>query len=148
VVIKGNVIQAVGANVSVPSGARVVDARGGNVYPGFIDAQTDMGLNEPGVRGFEDVSEILTFNQMLRTKVAYQSDSDAIAVARTEGITSAGIFPGGGIIGGEVPLMNLDGWTGRTAASAGLAFTFPVAAVAGGGFPVGGRAAARATRPA
>lgn len=145
VVIKGNIIQAVGANVSVPSGARVVDARGGNVYPGFIDAQTDMGLNEPGVRNFDDVNEILTFNQMLRTKVAYQSDSDAIAVARTEGITSAGIFPGGGIIGGEVPLMNLDGWTWEenvVRPAAGLAFSFPGGGGGGrgGGFPAGGRA--------
>ena len=32
---------------------------------------------------------MLTFNQMLRTRVAYQSDSDAIPVARVEGITSA-----------------------------------------------------------
>ena len=146
VVIRGNTIQAVGANVSIPSGARVVDARGANVYPGFIDAQTDLGLNEPGVRGFEDVSEILTFNQMLRTRVAYQSDSDAIAVARTEGITSAGIFPGGGIIGGEVPLMNLDGWTWEenvVRPAAGLAFSFPGGGGGGrggGGFPAGGRA--------
>ncbi len=146
VVIRGNTIQAVGANVSIPSGARVVDARGANVYPGFIDAQTDLGLNEPGVRGYEDVSEILTFNQMLRTRVAYQSDSDAIAVARTEGITSAGIFPGGGIIGGEVPLMNLDGWTWEenvVRPAAGLAFSFPGGGGGGrggGGFPAGGRA--------
>jgi imidazolonepropionase-like amidohydrolase len=141
IVIRGNTIQAVGANVSIPSGARVVDARGGNVYPGFIDAQTDLGLNEPGVRGFEDVSEILTFNQMLRTKVAYQSDSDAIAVARTEGITSAGIFPGGGIIGGEVPLMNLDGWTWEenvVRPAAGQAFSFPGAGGGGRGGRAGG----------
>jgi len=140
IVIRGNTIQAVGANVSIPSGARTVDVRGANVYPGFIDAQTDLGLNEPGVRGFDDVSEILTFNQMLRTRVAYQSDSDAIAVARTEGITSAGIFPGGGIIGGEVPLMNLDGWTweeNMVRPSAGLALSFPGG---GGGGRGGGRA--------
>ncbi len=144
IVIRGNTIQAVGANVPVPSGARVVDARGGNVYPGFIDAQTDLGLNEPGVRNFDDVNEILTFNQMLRTKVAYQSDSDAIAVARTEGITSAGIFPGGGIIGGEVPLMNLDGWTWEenvVRGAAGQAFSWPGGGGGGrGGFPAGGRA--------
>jgi len=152
VVIRGNTIQAVGANVSIPAGARVVDARGANVYPGFIDAQTDLGLNEPGVRSFDDVNEILTFNQMLRTKVAYQSDSDAIAVARTEGITSAGIFPGGGIIGGEVPLMNLDGWTWEenvVRPAAGLAFTFPGGGGGGrgggGGFPAGGRAGGAAT---
>src|SRR5687767_4262180 len=107
VVIKGNTILAVGASAQIPSGARVVDAKGGSVYPGFIDAQTDLGLNEPGVRSYDDVNEMLPFNQMLRTRVAYRSDSDAIAVARAEGITSAGIFPGGGIIGGEVPLMNL-----------------------------------------
>ena len=78
----------------VPSGAKVVDAGGASVYPGFIDAGTDLGLNEPGVRNYDDVSEMLTFNQMLRTRVAYQSDSDAIPVARVEGITTAAIFPG------------------------------------------------------
>ena len=54
---------------------------------------------------------MLDFNQMLRTRVAYQSDSDAIPIARVEGITSAAIFMGGGVITGDVPLMNLDGWT-------------------------------------
>ncbi|HUR21222.1 MAG TPA: amidohydrolase family protein [Vicinamibacterales bacterium] len=145
VVIKGNVIQAVGATAAIPSGARVVDAKGGSVYPGFIDAQTDLGINEPGVRSYDDVNEMLPFNQMLRTRVAYQSDSEAIPVARTEGITSAGIFPGGGIIGGEVPLMNLDGWTWEenvVRPSAGLAFSFPGGGGGGrgGGFPAGGRA--------
>ena len=58
-------------------------ARGGrrhglSIYPGFIDGGTDLGLNEPGVRNYDDVNEMLTFNQMLRTRVAYQSDSDAI----------------------------------------------------------------------
>jgi imidazolonepropionase-like amidohydrolase len=144
IVIRGNTIQAVGANVNVPSGARVVDVKGANVYPGFIDAETNLGLNEPGVRNFDDVSEILTFNQMLRTRVAYQSDSDAIAVARTEGVTSAGIFPGGGIIGGEVPLMNLDGWTweeNMVRPAAGLAFSFPGGGGGGrgGGGGFGGR---------
>ncbi len=41
---------------------------------------------------------MLDFNQMMRTRVAYQSDSDAIPVARVEGITSAGIFMTGGVI--------------------------------------------------
>jgi imidazolonepropionase-like amidohydrolase len=132
IVIRGNRIQAVGANVSVPSGARTVDAKGASVYPGFFDAATDLGLNEPGVRSMDDVSEMLDFNQMLRTRVAYQSDSDAIPVARVEGITNAAIFPGGGVIAGEVPLMNLDGWTWEENAvrpAAGLAMSFP----AGGG---------------
>ena len=97
IVIQGNRIQAVGANVSVPSGAKPVDAGGATVIPGFIDASTDIGLNEPGVRNYDDVSEMLPFNQMLRTRVAYQSDSVAIPVARVEGITTVGVRPGGGI---------------------------------------------------
>jgi imidazolonepropionase-like amidohydrolase len=136
IVIKGNKIDLVGANVAVPAGAKVVDAAGASVYPGMIDASTDLGLNEPGVRNYDDVSEILPFNQMLRTRVAYQSDSDAIPVARVEGITSAGIRPGGGMIGGEIPVMNLDGWTweeNTLRASAGLAMAYP-----GGGGGRGG----------
>jgi hypothetical protein len=85
----------------------------------------------------DDVSEMLPFNQMLRTRVAFQSDSDAVPVARVEGVTSAGIFMGGGVITGEVPLMNLDGWTWEENAvrpSAGLGLSFP----GGGGGGRGG----------
>ena len=143
IVIRGNRIQAIGANVSPPSGAKVVDAKGASVYPGFFDAATDLGINEPGVRGMEDVSEMLDFNQMLRTRVAYQSDSDAIPVARIEGVTSAAIFMGGGVITGEVPLMNLDGWTweeNMVRPTAGLALSFPGSGGGGrGGGGGGGR---------
>ena len=51
IVIRGNRIEAVGASVQVPAGARVVDAAGAHVYPGFINARTTMGIGEPGVRG-------------------------------------------------------------------------------------------------
>ena len=47
----------------------------------------------------------------LRTRVAYHSESDAIPVARANGITTVGVIPGGGILAGEVAVMNLDGWT-------------------------------------
>ena len=111
IVIKGNRIEAVGANVAVPSGAKPVDVGGATVIPGMIDASTDIGLNEPGVRNYDDVSEMLPFDQMLRTRVAYRADSIAIPVARTEGITTVAVRPGGGTISGEIPVMDLDGWT-------------------------------------
>ncbi len=144
IVIRGNKIAAMGANVQLPSGGKVIDARGASVYPGFIDAGTDLGINEPGVRNYEDTSEMLAFNQMLRTRTAYQSDSDAIPVARVEGITSAAIFMGGGTVTGDVPLMNLDGWTweeNTVRPVAGLAMSFP----GGGG---GGRGGGGAPQPA
>ena len=49
VIVKG-VIQAVGANVTVPPGARVIDGTGLTVYPGLIDAGTDVGLGAPPQR--------------------------------------------------------------------------------------------------
>jgi imidazolonepropionase-like amidohydrolase len=128
IVIKGNKIDAVGANVAVPGGAKVVDAAGANVYPGFVDAATDIGLNEPGVRNYDDASEMLEWNQMLRTRVAYQSDTDSVNITRTEGITTIGVAPSGGVISGSMPVMNLDGFTweeNTVRQSAGLIMTYP-----------------------
>jgi len=139
IVIRGNKIVALGPDVQVPAGAKVIDAKGGSVYPGFIETSTDLGINEPGVRGMDDVREMLDFNQNVRTRVEYQTDSDAIPVARANGVTTAAVMPGGGIISGEVAVMNLDGWTWEEATlnpSAGLAFTFP--AIGGGGGGRGG----------
>jgi imidazolonepropionase-like amidohydrolase len=84
---------------------------------------------------------------MLRTRVAYRSDGDAIPVARAGGITSVAVRPGaaGNTIGGEIPIMNLDGWTweeNTLRASAGLAMTFPITP------PPGGRGAPPAGAPA
>lgn len=52
VVFRGGKIVAVGANVSVPAGAEIVDARGKFVMPGVVDAISHIGidntdLNEP-----------------------------------------------------------------------------------------------------
>ena len=49
VVIKGNKIEAVGANVPVPSGAKVVDAAGASVYPGMIDTSTAAPANTDAI---------------------------------------------------------------------------------------------------
>src|SRR5215510_13210293 len=57
VVIANGKISAVGANVSVPSGAKTIDGKGLSVYPGMIDADTELGLTEIGsVAGSVDTS--------------------------------------------------------------------------------------------
>ncbi|MBI3790946.1 MAG: amidohydrolase family protein [Gemmatimonadetes bacterium] len=72
VVMRGGKIVAVGANVSIPAGAEIVDARGKYVMPGVIDAATQIGLeatdqNEasdpvtPGLRAFESWNPFGTF---------------------------------------------------------------------------------------
>lgn len=47
VVIRNGLIDAVGANVAAPADAQVFDATGLTVYPGFIDALTNLGIQTP-----------------------------------------------------------------------------------------------------
>src|SRR5208282_196287 len=47
VVIARGLIQAVGTNVAIPPEAWVIDGAGLTIYPGLIDAGTDLGLPKP-----------------------------------------------------------------------------------------------------
>ncbi len=128
IVMKGGRIVALGPDVAVPAGAQVIDAAGGEVYPGWIEPATSLGLDEPGPRGFQDTSEQTPLNPELRTRVAFHVESDGIPVARSNGVTTVGVAPDGGILGGEVAVMNLDGWTWEQATlrkSAGISMQFP-----------------------
>src|SRR5438309_8388388 len=46
VVITNGKISAVGANVPIPAGAQRIDATGKIVTPGFVDASTQLGVQE------------------------------------------------------------------------------------------------------
>ena len=114
VVITNGKIAAVGANASVPSGASVIDGKGLSVYPGMIDADTEIGLTEIGsVAGSVDTSEIGDNNANIHVDVAINTDSSHIAVTRVNGVTTALTAPRGGLIAGQSALLNLDGWTPR-----------------------------------
>lgn len=114
VVISGGKISAVGVDVSVPSGAKVIEGRGLSVYPGMIDADTELGLTEIGsVAGSVDTNEIGDNNANIHVDVAIRPDSSHIAVTRVNGITTALTAPRGGLIAGQSAIINLDGWTPR-----------------------------------
>lgn len=134
-VMRNGRIEALGADVQAPAGAQVVDAEGADAYPGFIDARTVLGLSEPGPRGFDDVGEMLDINAAMRAQVAYHWDSDAIPVARVNGVTTVAVVPSGGLIGGQIAVMNLDGWSFEEAAvkpMVGLSFQYPTVGRSGG----------------
>src|SRR5439155_27008469 len=136
IVIRDGIIENVGANVSVPPGAHVIDAAGADVYPGFIDARSTIGLADPGAGGFDDANEVLDFNPQLRAQVAFHNDSDAIPVLRANGITTVAVTPGGGLLGGQIAVMDLDGYTweeSTVASSIGVSFQFPRLGGGGGG---------------
>jgi len=111
VVIRDGKIEAVGANVSVPSGAQTIDGRGLSIYPGMIDAGTSMGLVEvpQGANGTVDTSEVGELNPNAKAIVAVNPHSAHIAVTRVEGITNTLTAPTGGLISGQAALINLLG---------------------------------------
>ena len=107
---------------------RSIDAAGADVYPGFINARTAIGLADPGAGGFDDADEVLDFNPQLRAQVAFHNDSEAIPVLRANGVTTVAVTPGGGILGGQIAVMNLDGYTyeeSSIATGIGISFQFP-----------------------
>jgi imidazolonepropionase-like amidohydrolase len=114
VVISDGKITAVGASVSLPSGAKIIDASGLSVYPGMIDSGTEIGLTEiSSVSGTVDTAEVGDNNANIHVDVALRPDSSHIPVTRVNGITTVISAPQGGMIAGQSVLINLDGWVPR-----------------------------------
>lgn len=113
IVIANGKIAAVGAEgVAAPQGATVVEGRGLSVYPGMIDAGSNIGLTEiDSVAGTVDTTELGDLNPNARTDVAINPHSNVIPVTRVNGITAALVVPEGGIISGQSALVQLAGWT-------------------------------------
>ncbi len=97
VLIEGGKIAAVGtaAAVKVPKGATVVDAKGMTVYPGLIDAETQLGLSEIASDRMtndtvEPSEEILP---QMHVYDAFHAESEHIPITRFNGITNAIVAP-------------------------------------------------------
>lgn len=111
-VFEGGRIVSVDAGVNAPPGATVIDCRGKHIYPGFVLANSQLGLVEIGTAvGSDDTQETGNVNPNLRAEVMVNPDSDLLPVTRINGVTSALVVPGGGAIHGLSAVMHLDGWT-------------------------------------
>lgn len=146
VVISNGKITAVGAGGNVPSGAERIDGKGLTVFPGMIDAATNMGLTEigQGVNASVDVSETGTNNANARAIKGIHPHSAHINVTRVNGITTVMSYPTGGTIAGQASVINLNGATPDEMAVVGefgLVINFPRVVGGGGGFGGGGAAA-------
>jgi imidazolonepropionase-like amidohydrolase len=112
VVIEGEKIAAVGAGLSVPAGATVIEGTGKTVYPGLIDGLTTLGLVEiQSVTGSVDTTEVGDVNPQAKAWVALNPHSEQIAVARANGVTAALVAPLGGLVSGQSALIRLAGST-------------------------------------
>ncbi len=113
-VIRNGRIAAVGktGDIAVPDGALVIPGDGLQVYPGFIDSGTTVGLTEIGsVAGTQDARELGNFQPDLRAIAAVNASSAHIPVTRANGTTAVITAPSGGLISGQAALLRLDGWT-------------------------------------
>lgn len=136
VLIRDGKIEAVGAAVNVPAGAQTIEGRGLSVYPGMIDAGTNMGLVEvpQGANGTVDLSEVGDFNPNAKAIIAVNPHSAHIGVTRVEGVTNTVTMPTGGLISGQAALINLLGTAPKEMAvvpQAALVINYP--RIGGGG---------------
>ncbi len=98
---------------TAPGGAdRTVDLQGLHLYPGLIDADTILGLNEiAAVRATVDNREVGDYTAEVEAWVSVNPDSELIPVARANGITHVNVVPSGGVVAGQSSLIQLAGWT-------------------------------------
>ena len=113
VVIKDGKILSVGATASIPGDAQVIDGKGLSVYPGMIDASTNLGLVEIGLSADPtvDVAESGDMNANAKAIVGINPHTSHVNVTRVNGITTVMSSPTGGIISGQTAVINLWGST-------------------------------------
>ena len=128
ILVRNGRVAQLGANISA-NDAKTIDAKGKFVYPGMIDANTGIGLQEiGGVTTMSMRSEMGQFNPHMRALVALNVESEILGVTRMNGVTSVVTSPSGGTISGQAALINTAGWTWEDLAvtrNAGLVINLP-----------------------
>lgn len=138
VLVRGGLIEDVGANVNIPSDSWLIDGSGLNLYPGLIDAMTSAGMpaeyqvaqaGGPRPGGGPPVAQVPApqgqqqafavrqtgpedrpaTSSWVKASDVLNPQDPRIARLRDLGFTSAGVYPLRGIITGQGALVNLAG---------------------------------------
>ena len=114
VLIRGGRIAAVGADVTVPPDAKVIDGTNKIVTPGFIESNTNLGIVEISLSAEGTADQASTdpgLGAAFDVMDAFNPRATAIPVARVDGITRALVVPGGTghIIQGQAAVFDLAG---------------------------------------
>jgi imidazolonepropionase-like amidohydrolase len=125
--------------VSVPSGAKVIDASGLSVYPGMMESSTQLGLAEinQGAESTIDDAEVGNFNPNAQAFYGFNPHSALIAVSRVVGITQVVSAPISGVVSGQAALMRMEGSTAPEMSMVqdiGMVVTLPGSGGRGRGF--------------
>ncbi|CAM1356094.1 amidohydrolase family protein [Tenacibaculum ascidiaceicola] len=99
------------ANMRIARMGTVINAKGKHVYPGFIAANTSLGLAEiDAVRATRDFDEVGSMLPHIRSIIAYNAESKVVETMRPNGVLMAQITPRGGVISGTSSVVQLDAW--------------------------------------
>lgn len=127
VVIAHGLIQAVGTDVPVPPEAWVIEGKGLTVYPGLIDALTNLGLQAAAPAGAPAAGAAPPAGPPQRPEISrgpedrpattdWENAADELTLSdkrlenwRKAGFTSAVTVPDKGIFAGQAALINLAG---------------------------------------
>jgi imidazolonepropionase-like amidohydrolase len=116
-VVKNGIIEKIGPAASIQTEGTVIDASEKHIYPGFILANSTLGLGEiDAVRATRDYDELGTFLPHVRSLIAYNAESKVIESLRPNGILMAQVTPRGGRISGTSSVVQLDAWNWEDAA--------------------------------
>lgn len=136
ILIRDGKIAALGARVDASAGAQRIALPGKRIYPGFVAADSLLGLNEiDAVRATLDFAEAGAINPSARALVAIDADSEQLAVARANGVLTVHVVPRAGeagLLAGQSALIKPDGWTWeqmRLADPVGVHLFWPTARV-------------------
>lgn len=128
ILIEGDRISSIGANVSTFAEVTTIDCKGKHIYPGLIDAGTHLGLGEIGAvsltNDFREIGDIIPQMQAL---TAVNPNSVSIPVTRTNGVTTVFTYPTGATLSGTGALIDLIGYTPEQmyAGSKAVVMSFP-----------------------
>lgn len=151
IVLRDGVIEAVGADVKPPADARAIDVTGKTVYPGLIDAYSEIAIP---AEGSQESSP--HWNPQIGPQIDpgdyYKADDSLNGKLRSQGITARLVAPGSRVIKGQsIVVSTADGDNARAILRSGVAQHFRLSVPPGGSrdeypnSPMGAVALARQT---
>ncbi len=112
ILVDGGKIRSIGEGLTAPGGAEVLDAAGLDVWPGFVDAHTHIGLDGSGIgfegRDYNEMNDICC--PQLRAIDGINPMDPSLKAARDAGVTTVCTGPGSAnVLGGTFTAIKTAG---------------------------------------
>jgi len=116
IVMRRGIIDAVGANITAPPEALIVDGSGMTIYPGLIDLGNTSAADQPAPTAPQNMRTTAELERWKRTQIfrpqaraadVVKVDDAALTRLAAAGITSALAVPAGDVISGQRALVNV-----------------------------------------